>query len=74
MTEQKFDNKKLTGKIKEIFGTQYNFGKEMGWSHTTTTKKVNDISTLSQSEIHKIVSLLGLKESDISLYFFTPKV
>lgn len=74
MSTPKFDNSKLLGRIKEIYGTQQKFGNEMGWSHTTTTKKLSNIATLSQSEIHKIVSLLGLNESDISLYFFTQKV
>ena len=74
MFSTKFDNSKLLGRIKEIYGTQSAFGKEMKWSHTTTTKKLNNLDTLSQAEINKIVALLFLKESDISLYFFTPKV
>lgn len=53
-----FDHSKLLGKIKEICGTQSNFGKEMGWSHTTTTAKINGDSGMTQNEISKAVKIL----------------
>ena len=69
-----FDHSKLIGKIKEICKTQAEFGKQMGWSHTTTTAKLSGANGMTQDEIHKAVDILKLKKSEIPLYFFTPKV
>lgn len=69
-----FDHNKLVGRIKEICQTQAEFGKQMGWSHTTTTLKINGNRALTQDEIHKAVRILKLDSSEIPLYFFTPKV
>ncbi len=69
-----FDHSKLIGKIKEICKTQAEFGKQMGWSHTTTTAKLSGTSRMTQDEIHKAVNILKLKKFEIPSYFFTPKV
>lgn len=69
-----FDHRKLIGKIKEICQTQAEFGKLMGWSHTTTTAKLNGITGMTQGEIRKAADILNLKNSEIPSYFFTPKV
>lgn len=69
-----FDHSKLIGKIKEICKTQAEFGKRMGWSHTTTTAKLSGTNGMTQDEIHKAVDILKLKNSEIPSYFFTPKV
>ena len=74
MSEPKFDNSKLLGRIKEVYGSQGLFGKAMRWSHTTTTKKLKHLESLTQDEISKMVTLLKIDESDIPLYFFTLKV
>ena len=74
MSEPKFDNRKLLGRIKEIFGTLGKFGDAMHWSHTTTTKKVRHLESLTQSEITKIAVLLKIPDAEIPLYFFTLKV
>ncbi len=69
-----FDHDKLNGRIKEICKTQSEFGRRMGWSHTTTTLKVNGTRAMTQDEIHKAVRILRLDISEIPLYFFTVKV
>ena len=69
-----FDHSKLVGRIKEKCKTQSEFGKRMGWSHTTTTAKLNGNNGMTQDEIKKAVEILGLKDKEIPLYFFTPKV
>lgn len=69
-----FDHSKLNGKIKEVCKTQAEFGKRMGWSHTTTTAKINGNSQMTQDEIRKAVEILNLRDSEIPLYFFTLKV
>lgn len=69
-----FDHDKLNGRIKEICKTQSEFGRRMGWSHTTTTLKINGTRAMTQDEIHKAVRILGLDIAEIPLYFFTVKV
>lgn len=69
-----FNYDKLRGRIIEIFGTQYRFAKEMGWSERTLSLKMNGSRPWKQPDICKAIKLLKLKEEDISSYFFTPKV
>ncbi len=69
-----FDHNKLVGRIKEICKTQTEFGKQMGWSHTTTVLKINGNRAFTQDEIHRAVKILKLDSSEIPLYFFTLKV
>ena len=70
----KFDNRKLRGKIKEIYGTQGTFAKEMGLSERSMSLKLNGQIVFSQSEIAKAVQLLGIEEGKISEFFFNPIV
>lgn len=69
-----FNYDKLRGRIVEIFGTQYRFAKEMGWSERTLSLKMNGSRPWKQPDICKAIKLLKLKEEDIPSYFFTPKV
>lgn len=69
-----FNYDKLRGRIVEIFGTQYKFAKEMGWSERTMSLKMNGSRSWKQPDICKAIKLLKLKEEDIPSYFFTPKV
>lgn len=69
-----FDHSKLLGKIKEVCVTRDEFGKQMGWSHTTTTSKLNGRNGMTQDEISKAVKILKLHNEEIPAYFFTPKV
>lgn len=69
-----FDHDKLKGRIKEICKTQSEFGRQMGWSHATTTLKLNGTRAMTQDEIHKAVRILRLDILEIPLYFFTIKV
>lgn len=68
------DYRKLRGKIVEVYGTMSNFAKEMGYSERTISLKINGKVDFSQSDIVKMVSLLGLRDKDIPIYFFTNKV
>ncbi len=68
------DYRKLRGKIVEVYGTNSNFAKEMGYSERTISLKINGKVDFSQSDIVKMVSLLGLRDKDIPIYFFTNKV
>lgn len=68
------DYRKLRGKIFEVYGTMSSFAKEMGYSERTISLKINGKVDFSQSDIVKMVSLLGLRDKDIPIYFFTNKV
>jgi len=68
------DYRKLRGKIVEVYGTMSSFAKEMGYSERTISLKINGKVDFSQSDIVKMVSLLGLRDKDIPIYFFTNKV
>lgn len=57
-----------------MYGTMSNFAKEMGYSERTISLKINGKVDFSQSDIVKMVSLLGLRDKDIPIYFFTNKV
>lgn len=68
------DHSKLRGRIKEIFGTQEKFQKAVGMSHTSLSKKLAGESKFTQSEIYKSAEVLKIKNDEIGIYFFTPKV
>ena len=69
-----FDYNKLRGKIKELFGTQANFSKALGIGRVSLSKKLNNYYDFSGEEIFKSCLLLGIPESEISLYFFNENV
>lgn len=69
-----FDYAKLRGKIKEVFGTQSKFAKELGISEPTLSKKLNNETEFTQMEINRGCELLGLESLEIPAYFFKAKV
>ncbi|MCI9592338.1 MAG: DUF739 family protein [Lachnospiraceae bacterium] len=69
-----FDYSKLRGKIVEIFGTQYSFAIAMGWSERTLSLKMSGTRAWKQPDICKAITLLGLSDKDIPIYFFKTKV
>ena len=69
-----FDYNKLRGRIREVFGTQEEFGKAVGLSNTSISAKLNNKVEWSQQEINKAVDVLGLSDNEIFAYFFTEKV
>ena len=69
-----FDYSKLDGKITEKFGTRGNFAEAMGYSQRTISLKMNGKVDWNQPDIVKACSLLGIKKTEISLYFFAEKV
>lgn len=74
INDMPYDYRKLRGRIKEKFGTQSNFAKEIGLSEVSVSNKLNNNIDWGQEEIEKIMSALDIAYSDIHLYFFTHKV
>lgn len=70
----KFNYRKLSGRIVEIFGTRAAFAEAMGWSERTLSLKMNNKVEWSQRDMFKAADLLGITYTDISLYFFALEV
>ena len=69
-----FDYSRLNGRIVEKYGTQYNFAIALGISERSLSLKLNNKVSWKDKDIEKARRLLGIKEQDISKYFFTEKV
>ncbi len=69
-----FDYRRLRGKIKEVFGTQDNFAKALGIGRVSLSQRLNNLLDFSQEEIHKSCDILGIKQEELPLYFFTLQV
>lgn len=69
-----FDYSSLNGRIVEKYGTQYNFAIALGISERSLSLKLNNKVSWKDKDIEKARRLLGIKEQDISKYFFTEKV
>ena len=66
-----YDYTKLQCRIREVYDTHENFAKTLGISKTNLAEKLNSIKKFSQSEIHKMHSLLSVRDEEIGAYFFT---
>lgn len=69
-----FDYSKLSGKIREKYGTQSNFAKALGISERSLSLKIGGKRAWTQTEMDKAISCLGLRNQDIPDYFFSEKV
>lgn len=65
---------KLSGRIKECYGTQENFSIAMGLSRASLSKRLNNRMEFSQKEIQLACELLSIKKEEIPAYFFTVMV
>lgn len=68
------DFSRLSAKIVEKYGTQYNFAIALGLSERSLSLKLNNKVGWKDKEIEKAIDLLNLEVKDIPLYFFTPNV
>lgn len=69
-----FDYSKLKGRIREVFETQADCAKEIKMSTVSLSQKLNNRQQFVQQEINRLKAVLNIDESEISLYFFTPRV
>lgn len=72
--ERVYDYRKLRGKIREVFGTQSIFARELGLSEASLSAKLNNVVEWTQEEIETSVYILGIPWKELPEYFFTPKV
>ena len=68
-----FNYAKLEGKIKEVFGSQREYAKQMNLSERTVCLKLANKIAFTQKDIMKTVSILNLTANDIPEYFFCPE-
>ena len=69
--KMEMNHNRLRGKIKEVFGTQEFYAKNVGISIVSVSKKLNGESQFKQSEIRKSVELLGIPKEEVWDYFFS---
>lgn len=69
-----WDYRKLSGKIKEVCGTQEEFSKKIGIGRVSLSKRMNNQLDFSQEEIFKSCDVLKISPVEIPAYFFTPRV
>lgn len=69
-----FDYSKLTGRIREICGTQSNFAKAINISEKSLSNKLNNQKRWRQDQILLACDVLNIASEDIKTYFFTLKV
>lgn len=68
------DFSKLSGKIVEKYGTQYNFAIALGLSERSLSLKLNNKVGWRDEEMERAIDLLDLDLNDIPAYFFTKLV
>lgn len=64
------DFSKLSGKIVEKYGTQYNFSIALGLSERSLSLKLNNKVGWRDEEMERAIELLDLDLNDIPAYFF----
>lgn len=68
------DYRKLKGKIKEVYDTQWAFAKAMGMSYASISQRLNNKLEWNTSDIVKACALLNIPLEEAYVYFFTQKV
>lgn len=69
-----FDYSTLSGRIVQMYGTQYNFASVLGISERSLSLKLNSKVFWKNSEIVKACKLLEIRNEEIPKYFFKEKV
>ena len=69
-----FDYSKLRGLMAEKRITQKTLSTELEISENAFSSKINGISAFSSKEIAKLCNFLGISNTQVGEYFFTPKV
>lgn len=69
-----FDYSTLSGRIVQMYGTQYNFASVLGISERSLSLKLNSKVFWKNSEIVEVCKLLEIRNEEIPKYFFKEKV
>ena len=74
MSEVKYDYSKLRGKIKEKYGVQSVFAKDLGISHVSLSARLNNKIGWNQTEMLRSCDLLDIPDEELRSYFFARQV
>lgn len=74
MNKIEFDYSKLRGKIKEVYGNESDFAEAVGISSVSLSKKFNNRTGFSESEMLVACEKLGISIDETYPYFFNRKV
>ena len=71
-----FDYSKLSGRIKEKFGSQLAFANAMGWSTGKVSFILNGRSSIDTEDVYAMCAAdrLDISKEEIPVYFFTLKL
>lgn len=69
-----YDYSKLRGRIKEKYGTQEIFSRDMGLSSAALSQRLNNMTKFSQDEIVLACDILAIPDGEIMQYFFSHEV
>lgn len=69
-----FDYSKLRGLMAEKRITQKVLSSVLGISENAFSSKINGISDFQSNEIAELCNYLGIPNTKVGIYFFTPKV
>lgn len=65
-----YNYNKLLGKIKECYGTQDNFARDLGIGRVSLSQRLNNRLEFTQNEINLSCRLLKIPDYEIPTYFF----
>lgn len=69
-----YDYRKLRGRIREKFGTQAEFSRNIGLSEVSVSNKLNNVVDWGQDEMESAIVALDIPFSDIHSYFLLIKL
>ena len=64
-----YDYRKLRGRIREKFGTQAEFSRNIGLSEVSVSNKLNNVVDWGQDEMESAIVALDIPFSDIHSFF-----
>ena len=69
-----FNFNRLRGKIIERYGSQAKFAKELGLSQNSLSRKMNNKTRFTSTDMVKIKELLSIPNNELDAYFFSTEV
>lgn len=69
--EVKYNFQRLQGRIKEYYGTQNNFAKELGVTKQCLSRKLQNKSKFGYDEVTFMINKLHIRPNEVQDIFFT---
>lgn len=65
------DYSKLLGRIIELYGTRYAFGKAINWNKSRISSRLNNQTPFTQDDIDLWCKFLKIQSTEIGVFFYT---